>query len=77
MNELSARFPLAMDRPFTEERRRDCLHALERAIDGQEDFADRIDKANPGDRYASLMVREDIDLLQELHRVINEKKPYE
>lgn len=39
--------------------------AVERAIVALEGWADAIDKANPGDPYASLMLREDIETLRQ------------
>lgn len=42
------------------------VYALERAIAYQEAFADRLDRTNPDDPYASLMIRDDIDTLREL-----------
>jgi hypothetical protein len=43
----------------------DFLNALERCIRSQLALADRIDEQNPGDRYASLMVRDDVEVLQQ------------
>lgn len=43
----------------------DIRHAIERFILSQEALAESIDKANPDDRYASLMVREDVELVRE------------
>jgi hypothetical protein len=43
-------------------------YAIERAIRFLEIHADGIDKANPGDPYASLMVREDVETLQDCLR---------
>jgi hypothetical protein len=40
-------------------------YAVQRAIAALESSANAIDKANPGDPYASLMVREDVDTLRE------------
>lgn len=38
--------------------------AIERLLPAQEELADKIDAANPEDPYASLMVRDDIDLVR-------------
>ena len=40
------------------------LWALERCITSQEAIAAQIDKRNPGDPYASLLVRDDIETLR-------------
>lgn len=40
-------------------------YAVERAIVALEHSAEAIDKANPGDPYASLMLREDVETLRE------------
>lgn len=37
--------------------------AIERCLRSQEEIADRIEKANPGDPYAALMIREDIEVI--------------
>ena len=39
--------------------------AIERCLLSEESFADRIDKENPGDNYASLLVREDIQVVRD------------
>lgn len=49
------------------------LHALDRCIESQRGLARRIDAENPGDPYASLMVDEDVMLLEDLKaRVISQ-----
>jgi hypothetical protein len=42
----------------------DIRHAIERFIRSQEVLAESIDKANPDDRYAALMVWEDVELVR-------------
>lgn len=39
--------------------------AIERCLLSEESFADLIDKENPGDNYASLLVREDIQIVRD------------
>lgn len=46
------------------------INALDRCIKSQLVLAQQIDAANPGDRCASLMVREDIELLKQLHAAL-------
>jgi hypothetical protein len=55
---------------FRREELRDQRHALERLIESQKQFADQIDKANPGDPYAGLMIWDDICLLEDLERTV-------
>lgn len=44
----------------------DMANALERAILSQEAFAARVERANPSDPYAALLVHDDIELLRAL-----------
>lgn len=40
-------------------------YAIERCLLSQQNFADGVGEANPGDKYASLMVNEDIDTIRQ------------
>ncbi|MFN7725184.1 MAG: hypothetical protein ACK5QH_08955 [Rubrivivax sp.] len=48
----------------------DQINALTRCIKSQRVLAQRIDAANPGDPWASLMVQEDIELLEQMHAAL-------
>lgn len=61
MNDIEAKATSTLPREIADE-----VHALERCMQSQRALEREIDQSNPGDPYASLMVSDDIELLERL-----------